>query len=617
MSDQPLVKNTRIGASEEMRQVSRTADQERGDREQVVQNLTTGALLDWPNKAGFENLTEHRGPIELTVKGTIPAWTAGALFRNGPGSSRLDGVKTKDGSFALDHWFDGIAHLHRFDITVASNNAVKVFYSSRRQAEGFVKHVHEKGSLRDMITFAQKADPCIGIFSKAMSCYKALDQRSEARKYDNLNVTVLPAIDVPGLFAHSNNKTCGDKTSSDTTQSGHRVSSSKIWVASDTASLQAIDTTTLKPVGNAAVQGNLHPDLKGAMSCAHAQIDPVTGDMFNYNIQGGPKAIYRIFRISAATGKTDILATFSRPGLPPAYIHSFFLSERFVILRVPSTHFGKMGLSVPWEGNLMAAMVPFNKNLVNQWFVIDRIHGQGVVAELKTPAGFFFHSVNCWDEIVPMTNEETDGSGAKVDVTCDVVEFPTTDILHKFYHNVILNANGDARKAYSNLDQIQNIFSSLVRYKFRVSLPQATSPKMTVRSPGILSPNIVFTIPSPHTGELPTINPRFHTKPYRYLYSLPQTGRSTLVDTIAKTDTVTREAILWNNPTGHTPGEAIFVPRPGSEEEDDGVLLSVVLDGCLEKSYLLCLDAKTMQELGRAEMDFAVGIGLHGVHHPK
>lgn len=43
-----------------------------------------------------------------------------------------------------------------------------------------------------------------------------------------------------------------------------------------------------------------------------------------------------------------------------------------------------------------------------------------------------------------------------------------------------------------------------------------------------------------------------------------------------------------------SPGEAIFLPDPEGkgEGEDEGILLSVVLDGVAGKSYLLVLDAK-------------------------
>jgi torulene dioxygenase len=80
-----------------------------------------------------------------------------------------------------------------------------------------------------------------------------------------------------------------------------------------------------------------------------------------------------------------------------------------------------------------------------------------------------------------------------------------------------------------------------------------------------------------------------------------------------KWDSQTQKAVHWQK-FAHTPGEPIFVPNPEGTEEDDGVLLSVVLDGIKESSYLLCLDPKTMAELGRAEVGGIVGLGFHGLH---
>lgn len=47
------------------------------------------------------------------------------------------------------------------------------------------------------------------------------------------------------------------------------------------------------------------------------------------------------------------------------------------------------------------------------------------------------------------------------------------------------------------------------------------------------------------------------------------------------------------------------------------VLLSVVLDGTVEKCYLLCLSARTTTKMVRAEIEFAVGLGFHGIHLAK
>lgn len=568
----------------------------------------------------FDHLTEHRGPIELSIKGTIPAWAAGSLFRHGPGSRRIENVKTSakgqqndnkgsSGTVLIQHWFDGLAHLHRFDIVPATGDSstsqpVRVLYSSRRQGDEFVKYVQDKGSFGDTVSFGQRSDPCVGMFSKVMSCFRALDQGSKARLYDNLNVAVLPAPKLnKGASNNSNNK---DSNSN----------SSKVWLTSDIASLRTLDTTTLSPQGPLTLQSDLHPSLKGALSSAHAQICPRTGDLFNYNLQPGPVASYRIFRVSAATGETDVLATVARPDLPPAYIHSFFLSERFVVLRVAvaGARFAAMGLSVPWRGNLVDGLAPWDGSKACRWFVVDRVHGRGVVAEFETPAVFFFHSVNCWDEdVAAQEGVARDGAASFADIFCEVIDHPSADIVHKHYYDVLMNKHGAAKKWYTDEAKKKNSSdSNLVRWKFRVPLP--TSKNSSMKASPKQKPEKVFAIPSPHTGELPTINPHFQTRPHRYVYSLPQTGRSTFVDTIVKTDTATREVLQWDNPVGHTPGEAIFVPRPGGEAEDDGVLLSVVLDGGAEKSYLLCLDARTMEELGRAEMEFVVGFGLHGMH---
>lgn len=124
----------------------------------------------------------------------------------------------------------------------------------------------------------------------------------------------------------------------------------------------------------------------------------------------------------------------------------------------------------------------------------------------------------------------------------------------------------------------------------------------------------VLSILNPHAGELPTINPAYACKPYRYVFGTCNRGLNTVADALVKTDLQTGDALIWCGLHGHSPGEAIFVARPGTVDEDDGIVLSIVLDGSAQKSYLLCLDARSMTESGRAEADFPIGIGFHGFH---
>ncbi len=82
-------------------------------------------------------------------------------------------------------------------------------------------------------------------------------------------------------------------------------------------------------------------------------------------------------------------------------------------------------------------------------------------------------------------------------------------------------------------------------------------------------------------------------------------------------DTDTGETIVWSA-DHHTPGEAIFIPADGTDDEDEdaGYILSVVLDGDAGTSYLVCLDARDMSEIGRADCGLPVGFGFHGTHIP-
>ena len=59
------------------------------------------------------------------------------------------------------------------------------------------------------------------------------------------------------------------------------------------------------------------------------------------------------------------------------------------------------------------------------------------------------------------------------------------------------------------------------------------------------------------------------------------------------------------------PSEPIFVAKPNSKHEDEGIVLSVVLDAHAQKSFLLILDAKTFKEIGRAYAPHHIPFTIH------
>jgi beta,beta-carotene 9',10'-dioxygenase len=61
-------------------------------------------------------------------------------------------------------------------------------------------------------------------------------------------------------------------------------------------------------------------------------------------------------------------------------------------------------------------------------------------------------------------------------------------------------------------------------------------------------------------------------------------------------------------------GEPVFVAVPGATTEDEGVILSVVLNGNKGNSFMLVLDAGSFAEIARAEVPHHIPFGFHGQH---
>ena len=65
-------------------------------------------------------------------------------------------------------------------------------------------------------------------------------------------------------------------------------------------------------------------------------------------------------------------------------------------------------------------------------------------------------------------------------------------------------------------------------------------------------------------------------------------------------------------PAGHTCGEPVFVPRDGAQGEDDGYLLTFAHDRGAGTSYLLVLDAPTLETVAEVHLPVRVPAGFHG-----
>jgi beta,beta-carotene 9',10'-dioxygenase len=87
--------------------------------------------------------------------------------------------------------------------------------------------------------------------------------------------------------------------------------------------------------------------------------------------------------------------------------------------------------------------------------------------------------------------------------------------------------------------------------------------------------------------------------------------RGNFIDNLVKLDLENNAISSWYE-KGCYPGEPVFVATPEAANEDDGVILSVVLDAKKARSFLLILDASSFRDLARAEVSHHIPFGFHG-----
>jgi torulene dioxygenase len=542
---------------------------------------------------------EEREPIELTLTGHIPSYTAGTLFRTGRSVSQ---IQTESGTtYKVGHWFDGFSQVHRFQIIPpdAQHPMGRVIYNSRSSSDGMIEQARKTGKL-DGITFGRKYDPCMSLFQKAMSFFTPMKLNGMTRnkgQFDSVNLGITVSANHPGLKAPE-------------ATSLHNSSVKTLCNKTDASAYQLLDPQTLEPIGLTA-QSKLHPELTGPISATHARSDPLTGDIYNYNLDMAKGCIYRVFRASASTGEVSILATIENAD--PAYLHSTFLTPNYVILCIWNAFYTDKGLKFIWERNIIDS-IHYDPSKPAKWYVVDRRPpsegGHGLVATYESDPFFCFHTVNAYE--APSTAEP-----GRTDILADLCTYDNLDILHRFYLDNLRSTSPAAAEFVGPKGDSSH--SILKRFRLPC-IPTPTPPSPSPSDPPIrpARPKALLesALPKALSPELPSLNPNFLTHPHRYIYGVLDTLQSTFYDTLVKVDTYTRTIKTWSR-HGHSPGEPVFVSSHGirrqtASEEDEGVLLSVVLDGSRGRSYLLVLDAAGMDEIGRAEVPGVVGFGFHG-----
>lgn len=318
------------------------------------------------------------------------------------------------------------------------------------------------------------------------------------------------------------------------------------------------DPETLATLG---IEG-YHDPIDGQVTTAHPHQAPTTGDLVNYALRFGPRSDYQIYRQRPGGMRRELIAAV--PDRNPGYLHSFGITEQYAVLAV-----------FPHVVNPLSFIVrdrPFIENY--RWrpelgtrFIVVRLSDGAVRGTYRADPFFAFHHINAYE----------DGDHLVV----DACSYPDSGVIDALY---------------------------LDRLRAGESLPKPTPTRYRVD----LSGDTVRAEPlSDEAMELPRIDyARHNGRRYRYAYGVGRRGTG-FFNQLVKLDVDDRTSATWSE-TGTYPGEPVFVAAPDAAAEDDGVLLSVVLDAASSTSFLVVLDAGSLTELARAHVPHAVPFGFHG-----
>jgi torulene dioxygenase len=352
----------------------------------------------------------------------------------------------------------------------------------------------------------------------------------------------------------------------------------------------------------------LIPEVEGQMSAAHHQTCPATNELFNIVLSLGQTTSIKVISISP-NGEGTLYGEVKKrlhdgSSITAPYIHSFPLTKNYVVIPEYPLYLGGKGLPFIIEGNIEAAF-RWDEKAKTYFHIISREKKQHV-ATIEADPAFSFHMGNAW--------ETEDG------IEFDCCVFPDGDIVKQLYSfanpvrksQAKAQATKDANLTSQKINGIRNppirqpSFGKLRRYTI--------SHEDIARGAGVASYRDITT-----NVEFPRFNARYTSQPSRYVWGCalePATVEKNETYDIVKVATDTGEITRYHRP-GYACSEPIFVPKPGANEEDDGVIVALANEyseeeEMIDRSYVVVLDGKTLEELGKAEIGNFTPVTFHG-----
>uniref|UniRef100_A0A672Z2X4 Beta-carotene oxygenase 1, like n=1 Tax=Sphaeramia orbicularis TaxID=375764 RepID=A0A672Z2X4_9TELE len=382
------------------------------------------------------------------------------------------------------------------------------------------------------------------------------------------------------------------------------------YAASEINYINQIDPVTLETVGRVNYRNHIALNL----ATAHPHYDS-EGNTYNMGtaIMGLGLPKYVIFKVPANASGTSTSSTWTkhyisicsipfRSTLYPSYFHSFGMTENYIVFVEQPFKLDIIKLATAYfRGVNWGSCLKFDKDDITLFHVINRKTGKAVSTRYYGDALVVFHHLNAYED--------------QDHLVFDLISYKNSNLYDMFYMHNMRQETSDFIQSNQHFSPPVcqrfvlplNIHKDSVRGSNLVTLTDTTAQALVQEDGSVYcQPDDIF-----QGLELPGINYNFNTKKYRYFYG-SRVEWTPHANKIAKIDIESRTHMEWQEENCY-PSEPVFVASPGAVDEDDGVILSSVISPDPNISpFMLILNAKTFEEIGRASIPASVHMDLHG-----
>jgi len=482
------------------------------------------------------------------VEGALPTWLRGTLFRNGPGAFDV-------GEQRLNHLFDGYAMMGKINLDS----------DEPRISTRFVRSSAHEGFASGSQDFAEFGTPRRRP-SNPLELLASLFELIFAAPTDNASVNTIKLAD-------------GRRLALTETERGTFV-------------ISEADLSTVE-------RFEWHGASTGQLNTAHPMPLADGGFVNVGTVVGSPLCSYNVFRTHATTPDVrELIASIPCANrAAPCWLHSFGLTAtRAIVLEQPT----------PYDLPAMLGMATAEFTCL-KWRPQDgvRVHlvdlATGAVDMRVAPPFFFFHIANAFDA--------PNGS-----VCVDLALYDDPSIVEAL--------------RLERLSGTDEVFDDLPRSRLtRLTIPSSPSARVRLGALDDVEETGGFV-------DFPVIHPdRAGDAAYEYVWGIaadrPTRAANRLVKLTVRGgekggeradgvggggDDERRDhsrGASFARPNCY-PSEPVYVPRPGAEAEDDGVLLSLLNDEAERTTSLVVLDAASLALQARLKLPMPLPYGFHG-----